>query len=43
MINSDDDDESGAPLGSWRAFHGLVLGILVALIAAFSVVSWMYK
>jgi hypothetical protein len=36
-------EEGKAPLGSWRAFHALVLGVLVALIAAFSLVSWIYR
>jgi hypothetical protein len=37
------DDEGRAPLGSWRAFHALVLGILAALIALLSVVTWHYS
>jgi hypothetical protein len=37
------DDEGRPPLGSWRAFHALVIGILAALILGYSAVSWIYQ
>ncbi len=39
----DPDDEGRPPLGSWRAFHTLVLVVLAILIALFSVVSRHYR
>jgi len=38
-----ENDEGRAPLGSWRAFHSLVLTILLALIVLFSLLSWQFS
>ena len=37
------EDEGGSPLGTWRAFYGVVLGVLVSLIALFTILSQIYK
>jgi hypothetical protein len=42
-MENDEASEGRAPLGSWRAFHTLVLAILAALILGYSAVSWIYQ
>jgi hypothetical protein len=37
------NEEGRAPLGSWRAFHALVIGVLVVLIVLFSLATWHYR
>ena len=38
-------EEEGKPpvLGSWRALHGFVLGVLVVLIALFTLIAMTYR
>jgi hypothetical protein len=42
-MQNDADSDEGAPLGSWRNIHALVIGVLAAIVAFGTLISWMYR